>query len=573
MQVFDEKKLKLRTRVLVLLLASSFCIDMPYASADTTNDAEPTEILSQDNLPDLPPKEETAWLHGINNEVKEAEPEEIELSPKPSTETGAQAATMIPAPIAGPKLSSSGQAIEDETQKLAQAGDGPTVNGRIVSDPEQAPGAIEELTRQILLKEIALEKFNLNYKMNAAKQGRWKGWRYALANETSAALGIAGGIITADERGSHLHRSDKVKNYVQERANWISMIGTIIAGSAAIMEFGINEYHEYEAYTKGFSPGKAREHVNSLKNDINRLLAERAALVKIEHAAPMLTGRCEVDDLEGKVLADLRDQSLLEYQRFHVAARRLLAFQQCQYFFDLSKNTTNSIGYAFAYLAVHRRRRPWNYRAGVMFNVCGALTMGGPIASRLFAKGVSEYHRHYTRDTVKEAEAKECSILEQDQKALDAICKSGKFTQDVLAQKVERTAIYGDQSKIFQDEVMGAQKDLNKAKLVATQNVGAGLYVGGSKLASGILFTIPGFYRLYNGKTQTAGRVTNHLLFASGMVGLQASSFALLDTLRIQVAGELNRHKLASQGKLPGQLIKARLAQLDALEAKLSGSK
>jgi hypothetical protein len=456
--------------------------------------------------------------------------------------------------------------------KIAAADGSTTLGGRIVSDPSQAPGAIEELTRQILLKEIALEKFNLNYKLNVAKQGRWKGWRYALANEASAALGIAGGIIGTEQRGSHLHRSDKVKNYVQERANWIPMVGTVIQSAAAIMEFSINEYHDYEAYTKGFSPGKARAHVTELKNDINRLMAERDALVRLERSAPMLTGRAEIDDLEGKALADMRDLSLLEYQRFHVSARRLLAFQQMQYFFDLGKSVTNGLGYDFGYLALHRRRRPWNYRAGVMFITSGALTVGAPIASRLWAKGISEYHRYYTRGPVENLEDKETACLLKDKAAIEAAIKNTQM--DSVSSQLDRAAIFEDCGKAFQDSVQSASKELNKAKLVATQNIGAGAYVGASKIASGILFAVPGYLHDYNvNKSQTASRVTNHLLFASGVVGLQASGFSFLDTLRIQLSGEINRHKLAKQGRLPGQLIKARLGQLDALETKLNAIK
>ena len=516
MAIINRIDRKFRERILLLLLCICAVADTPVALAASSNDDSPVE-LSQDNLPVVPPQEESA----------------------------------------------------PESVLIAAAGDLPRI-----TDPAQAGDRIEELTTQILLKEIQLEKFNLNYKLNAAKQGRWKGWRYAFFNEANAGMGIAGGIIGTQQRGSHIHRSNKVKNYIQQNANYIPMIGSIIAASAAVLEFSINEYHEYEAFKKGFSPGKAKEYVNNLKNEISRMMYERDALVKLEESAPLLTERAEIENLEGKVLRDIRDQSLLEYQRFHLAARRLLAFQQCQYMFDFSKNTTNAIGLAFGYLALHRRRRPWNFKAGVLFDVSGALTMAGPIVSRLYAKSIHEYHKRYTKDTIQDAEARECAVLEADQKALDALCKLRRDGSPTSLARVDRGAIYVEHSKIFQDEVEKASKDLDKAKLVATQNIGASMYVGGSKLASGILFTIPGYLQLYNnGKTQDSSRVTNHLLFASGVVGLPASTFSLLDTLRIQVQGERNRHKLAAQGKLPAQLIKERLAQLDAMEARLKGNK
>ncbi|MBX9686171.1 MAG: hypothetical protein K2X27_05685, partial [Candidatus Obscuribacterales bacterium] len=135
---------------------------------------------------------------------------------------------------------------------------------------------------------------------------------------------------------------------------------------------------------------------------------------------------------------------------------------------------------------------------------------------------------------------------------------------------VERLDFYGQRTRIFNDQISAAGKQLNRAKLVATQNVGSGLYVGGSKVASGILFIIPGYLHDYNSnKGQTPGRVTNHLLLAASIVGLPASGFKILDTLRIQVRGEIDRHNLAKQHKLPSELLANRLKALEEAEAAL----
>ncbi len=439
------------------------------------------------------------------------------------------------------------------------------------SDPSQLRGAvgatplaIERLTRQIILNEIALERFNLNYRLNAAKQGRWKGLRYAFLQEANNGMGITGGIIGTVERGRNLHHSSKVRPCIQQQANFIPAIGNVIAFSAAFVEFNINEFHEYQAWRKGFSPGKGIAHVNGLNADLNRLLTERDGLVKAEQGDSSLSQRASTDMLEGKVLRDLRDLSLMEFQRFHVGARKTIAFQQTQYLFDMAKYTTNALGFYFAYMALHRGDRRWNVRAGVMFDIAGGLITAGPILSRAYAKLAGEFTKYKLRDTVHDVQANQVAILQQDQTALEGVLRS---SGNVDAQ-VDRLAVYGDRSKRFQDALESSSKERSKAKLTATQNVGAGIIVGGSKIASGTLFTVLGHKR-YRSKTQTAGRVTNHLLFASGVVGLQASSFSFADTLRIQVQGEINRHKLAVAHKLPNELVHARLKQLDDLETKL----
>ena len=102
------------------------------------------------------------------------------------------------------------------------------------------------------------------------------------------------------------------------------MIGSIIGASAAALEFWINEYHDIQATRKGFFlPHSARKYVQNLVNEINALLDKRDALLKIESTAPALAGHVQIDTAEGKILDDLRDQAILEFERFHVNARKI----------------------------------------------------------------------------------------------------------------------------------------------------------------------------------------------------------------------------------------------------------
>jgi hypothetical protein len=238
-----------------------------------------------------------------------------------------------------------------------------------------------------------------------------------------------------------------------------------------------------------------------------------------------------------------------------------------QYLFDFSKYTTNGIGYGFAYLAAHQHRRIWNYRAGVLFAVSGPLYMAGPIISRLIATRVGEAHRKWLKSNTYEAESKALATLEADHAALDKLCSECQLEPDAVEALVGRSGtIYDAHEKIFEEGIRIATNEEAKARLISTENVGAGLYVGASKLASGILFIIPGYYQNYNSRTLRASTVTNSDLFAAAVNGLPASSFAMLDTLRIQVKGELDRHKLAKAGKLHEQVAAAWLKQLDDME-------
>jgi hypothetical protein len=195
--------------------------------------------------------------------------------------------------------------------------------------------------------------------------------------------------------------------------------------------------------------------------------------------------------------------------------------------------------------------------------------MFGPIISRLIAKGVAEGHKRYLHGTLAQAEEAKAEDLVKDKSTLDALCASTQSPEDASS-AIARASIYGDQSKVFQDELASGTKERNKAKLVATQNVGAGLFVGGCKLASGIMFNVVGYNPRFNSTTAKAGRVTNANLFTASLVNLPATTYSMLDTLRIQVQGEVNRHKLMASGMHPSQLINARLAQLDDIEHRLN---
>jgi hypothetical protein len=448
--------------------------------------------------------------------------------------------------------------------------DGVILSGAASITPDMAPDRLDELTRQILLKEIELQRFNLNYTSNVAVQGRWKSWRYGTLQNINASLGLAGGIYSVAYRGARLDNPLSVKAARQQNANFIPMIGTIIGASAAALEFGINEYHDLVARHKGFSPGKAMKHVQGLKDDIDRLMAERDAITNVAATSPALQGHVEIAKVEGKVLKDIRDQSLQEFSRFHIGARRLIAFQQMQYFLDLAKNTTGALGYEFAYLSLHRHRRVWNGRAGVLFVVCGQLTMYAPILSRAFGKGVAEITKHRIKPIVQDSEAAKVTTLQQDLAELNRLFKQNRIQPDAIERAAQREGLYGSHEHSFTDEIRAAQKKNAAAKLTATENIGAGLFVGASKTASGILFIIPGFNQNYNApKGYRAGRTTNDLLFTAGVVGLPATAFTILDTLRIQVKGELARHKAEAAGTLPSQIIATRMKQLDQMEQQL----
>lgn len=463
-----------------------------------------------------------------------------------------------------------GTAYDAHPKAIAQNfGDKVILRGDASVAPSEAARQVDVLTKQILLKEIELQRYNLHYALEVAKQGRWKGWRYAFFQEINSGMGLTGSIISTSNRGQALHNAKRVNLHKQLAANYIPMIGSIIGASAAAGEFGINTYHEMVARSHGFSPKAAVKKVRGLQQDIDSLIDKRDALMRIEASEPSLHEYVTVDDVEGRVLKDMRDQSLMEFERFHIGARKTLGFQQAQYLFDVAKYTTNAIGCNWAYLSLANHHRIWNGRAGVMYAISGQLTCYAPILSRLFAKGYGEFTKMGMKDIREEARETNMARLSADLNDLNQIIKKHQEHNPEVATTVVMQGDYEAHERTFTNEINAAKKRADAAKLTATQNIGAGLFVGGLKTASGVLFIVPGFNPNYNKSDTRSSRVTNDLLFTTAILGLPAGVFSMLDTLRIQVRGEINRHKAAKEGKLPGQLAVARLKELDQMERKL----
>lgn len=428
---------------------------------------------------------------------------------------------------------------------------------------------IDNLTRKILLKEIELERFTLHYTLEVAKQGRWKGWRYAALQEANNSLNLTGGIMSVWNRGRVLHHPDRLNVKFQETSNHLPMIGGIIGASAAAAEFGINSYHDLIARKHGFSPAASLKHVRSLKEEIQSLLADRQRLVNLAAADINLDKYENVFNVEAKVLNDILEQTLQEFSRYHVGARRLLAFQQSQYLFDVAKYTTNAIGAHFAFLSLNRHERIWNGRAGVFFAVSGQLTMMAPLLSRYVGWQVGQLTKRRVGKQLPEAEEAKIAKFKTELADLDKLLKERHAADSAVAAVTERQAIFEVHEKAFSNSISAEEKKIAIARLTATENVAAGAFVGGSKTAQSVFFLVPGYDHRYNSKTARAGRVTNDMLFTAAVIGLPATSFAILDTLRIQVQGEISRYKAKKRGALPSQIVAARLKELDNMEQAL----
>jgi len=424
---------------------------------------------------------------------------------------------------------------------------------------------IEKITKKILLDEIELEEYNLIFRTQAARQGRWKGWRYFGSQETNLALSGAGSIVSVHERGEHIHDNHFARNSGDVLGNgnaMLGVIGQIVGGTGSGVELGINQFHAMQARANGFDPRQSRDVALHLLSSIDTKLAARARLVERQPAVDAETA--ELQRLEGAVLEDFRDLSIAEFERFHSSARKTLAQQNSFYLLDILKNSIGTTGSFYLAYGSISHARALNFPGGLLATISGAFIVANPVLSRLVAKAVSKSDK---RELAREGMP---PVYENDEHLEKDYTRLLSFTENhQLRQRHEfnslmaRLEAYDASHKYCLDTIERNLKDQIRGNRTAYQNMGAGFLVGSTKIASNVIITVAG------AKYPRRGAQTNALLFTGAVVYLPGATYGLLDNIRIQVGSEIRRHRLSKQHQLSGQIVSARLQQLKQIKEKI----
>lgn len=430
-------------------------------------------------------------------------------------------------------------------------------NETTTSDNTQS---IDSLIKEILLNEIKLARFNLNYRLEAAKQGRFKGIRYFLMQEANSALTMSGLTVTVAERMAHIHGDEHRHLHpgALRHANVLAGVGQILGASGSMFEFVTNGYHSYIAWRKGFSPAKGIKYVDHLVTEIDSQLVTMQSLAEKENETGNKTSLVHLS--EYKILVDIRDLLVNEFNSFHVSARRSLWTQQSFYILDTAKNVTGALGNLYGYKALARRHRIFNQPAGVLVTISGAFIIANPILSRLIGKAAAKLDGYSLKRSGLGKTNTSLAKLQLDNDELKDNCKKYKDSETNILSSLDRADLYESHEQRFTKQLDIANKEISRGNRVAVQNILSGLFIGGTKLANGIMFIEAG-YKYYNDP-----RMTNVMLGVGAIPYLAGSSYSVADNLRIQVMREIDTYRLKKKHELPGQLIHSQLNELDVLE-------
>ncbi|GEM_PF-545365 len=438
-------------------------------------------------------------------------------------------------------------------------------------------GAIEALNRDILLKEIELERYAINFRKKNNVQGRWRGWRYFLSQEANAALTGSGLLYQALERQRIINVANDMvldKNgkitYKQrtpirarlENGLAPQMIGQIIGATGSSVELSINMFHEYQSRKAGYAPKEGIKRVLAMKAELEDLFERRRRLVD--------SGALSAEDralalAEEKVLKDITAMGLHEYVAFHVGARRFRAFQDSLYVLDILKNSVGAVGNGINIKGLHENHPNFNGPGGICTFISGCLIVATPLVSRACGKVVGTMHSRALRGVTAGIPQCDLATLEKDKEDLMQLVKArGVVSSDTCsAQTLALLSSYERQSGLRKGQLELATREIRSGTRSATENVIVGTGIGAAKMSLGICLMRAGFvYQHFNHKANS--------VLQGGTIAYCVGSFVGVgDNIRLRVQDEINRYKLGKKRQLPMQVLGDRLKALDEIETSL----
>jgi hypothetical protein len=246
---------------------------------------------------------------------------------------------------------------------------------------------------------------------------------------------------------------------------------------------------------------------------------------------------------------------------FHASSRGFLAFQQTLYVLDIARNVCGAMGSHCGWSGLQTGDRHYNETAGILGDLSGIITILNPLVSRAVGLAVTRYEKGYVRACLEGGKQGDIDKLEADLSTLRQVATDPAlqgFDFPVL-----RAALYSENEEAVRRQLAVNTRERRASLSVSAENIGSGAFIGIDKLAVGILFNVAG------DRYVKKGRRSNVLLGSANIVGLVGNAYAAGETLRIQVNRQISENKLSREQQLPRQVIRARLAKLDALEKQL----
>ena len=424
---------------------------------------------------------------------------------------------------------------------------------------------LNQLSNEILKKEVELLILNTEFRINSTKQSKWKRWRTFGYNMAASAVSFSGITTVAAENWRSHHNAKKGNREAFITGPLLLLIGHSIVLGGIVIECTLDKFKEYKDWKKGISPGGMTNKVLALQNDIDQLIQKRDKLMaSYEHPTPL---QKRFLDTEGKVLKDVRNLALLEFAQFYTRARSRAVARDVSYLNGSAIATTGGFqGSLNGMMSVINKRRMQALPAGLGFLESGALIVAAPwinkgaakLTGKIASKKIKKKLGDLGKTTIKELEA------------------NLKELKDLTAQLPEelkprhmthRIDLYDDGRDVFEQQALFNAIEKNKSKKEFWERVVFNSAIGGTKMAWGINLAYAGAaFPTGGGRSLEQFR---RIVANGSTTFVVGTSIWMLDTIQARSRGEIDLYTMGTQLATPIHKLNRRLDQLRKLNEKL----
>lgn len=427
---------------------------------------------------------------------------------------------------------------------------------------------LDQATRAVLRKEVELQKLNTHFRIETTLVSPWRQRRMFAYGESNASL-VESGIITVLPVRYNLARK-KVpmppvdnKNRTKIAAGVrLQLIGQCIGAGGDILELGLNFIHYCSLRKKGFNPSGYHKRVQIVSAELDKLLDERDVILR--QSLQLSNNDLRAAQAEGKLLNDLRDLSLLEYQQYIAATKRFWAFQNTAYLVDFAKNATGAAGNIIGLAANHQRRIHWVGAAFLLSTISGAIVIVTPVVGRVTGNMSGMAAEKIASKELLHVHTNNAETYLSDKDQFLATVNEGTKDTPYISQAYKRKDLYNQQAELLLSKQAFLKRQRKAASGTLKENILFAGIVGPPRIANGTLGMIGGWHYYNNSPDR------NRLFAAGNTAYLAGTTFNMFETARVQAAIELSNHRLAKTNLLPRQQFMHRLETLESMDQTLS---
>ncbi|MCW5823709.1 MAG: hypothetical protein KIT34_12965 [Cyanobacteria bacterium TGS_CYA1] len=445
-----------------------------------------------------------------------------------------------------------------------------------------APSKIEDVSNDILQKELELLKLSTRARIASTDKNRVKPWRTFLYNLGGSGVATAGIVTIASERWRTWKTPANAHRDVLLAGPILLLTSHSIIAGGILLEAALDIRNDRKLKKQGLDPKSTKRKALEICKEIDQKLTERNNLLaSVNSNSTISESEKDVFNAETKVLTDLRNAAINEYSQTYVRAKRRIAARNISYINGFSAATTGGyLGSLCGILAVANRKPRTVGPGGIGFIISGANIVAGPVLGKMAGNFAAKRGQKEMKGEL--GEIPKVNIAQD----ISALKKLNVGVNQTLANRV---AIYETADDLISKQIQANAAEKKKANKEFWERLLFNTAIGGTKIAWGVQLANAGFsyhpappaVRSTGPKTplqallDTSPKPKNpNQVFARRVAKgattyIPGTSLWIFDTVQARTRGELDVYTMGQQLALPHQKLDQRIQKLSELESRL----